>query len=111
MSADEWAIIAGMMAVTFLIRYSFFALGDRIQFPPLVKRALRYVPVAVLTAITVPMVLLPDGQHWQLDVRNAWLLGALASGLIAWRYNKLLAAIGGGMAVFFLWRWLMAVSF
>ncbi|HEY9104975.1 AzlD domain-containing protein [Chitinimonas sp.] len=106
MSRYELAVIAGMTAVTFLIRYSFFALGDKVRFPPLVKRALHYVPVAVLTAITVPMVLLPDGQHWQLDWRNAWLMGALTSGLIAWRYKQLLAAIGGGLAVYFLWRFL-----
>lgn len=105
MSRYELTVILGMTAVTFLIRYSFFALGDKVRFPPLVKRALHYVPVAVLTAITVPMVLLPDGQHWQLDWRNAWLVGALTSGLIAWRYKQLLAAIGGGLAVYFLWRW------
>ena len=106
MSGRELALIAGMTAVTFLVRYAFFALGDRVAFPPLVKRALGYVPVAVLTAIVVPMVLLPDGAHWQLDWHNAWLLGALVSGLIAWRFNHLLASIGGGMLVFFVFRWL-----
>jgi branched-subunit amino acid transport protein len=105
MNRFEWAVIAGMAAVTFTIRYAFFALGDRVAFPPLVKRALRYVPVAVLTAITLPMLLLPDGEHWQLDWRNPWLIGALISGGIAWRFNKLLAAIGCSMVVFFGWRW------
>jgi branched-subunit amino acid transport protein len=103
-TARELALIAGMTAVTFLIRYSFFALGERLRFPPLARRALRYVPVAVLTAIVVPMVLLPDGSHWQLTWRNPWLLGALASGVIAWRWNHLLGAIGGGLAVYFLFR-------
>ena len=104
MNSRELELIAGMTAVTFLVRYGFYALGDRLSFPPLVHRALRYVPVAVLTAIVVPMVLLPDGSHWQLGWRNAWLLGALATGVIAWRFNHLLAAIGGGMVVFFLHR-------
>jgi branched-subunit amino acid transport protein len=107
MSGREAALIAGMAAVTFLVRYAFFALGERVAFPPLAKRALRYVPAAVLTAIVVPMVLLPDGAHWQLNWHNAWLLGALATGLIAWRFNHLLASIGGGMAVFFLYRWMI----
>jgi len=105
MNGREVALIAGMAAVTFPIRYAFYALGERITFPPLVKRALGYVPVAVLTAIVVPMVLLPDGAHWQLSWHNAWLIGALVSGLIAWRFNHLLAAIGGGMLVYFLLRW------
>lgn len=107
MNGRELALIAGMTGVTFLIRYAFFALGERVAFPPLVRRALRYVPAAVLTAIVMPMVLLPDGAHWQLDWHNAWLLGALATGLIAWRFNHLLASIAGGMAAFFIYRWMI----
>ncbi|HEX7597546.1 MAG TPA: AzlD domain-containing protein, partial [Polyangia bacterium] len=45
MSGHEVALIVGMTAVTFLIRYAFFALGERLAFPPLAHRALRYVPV------------------------------------------------------------------
>jgi len=104
MTSYEIGVVLGMGAVTFGIRYSFFVLGDRVAFPAWVKRALRYVPVAVLTAIIVPMVLLPDGTHWQLGWRNAWLVGALTSGVMAWRRMPLLAAIGGGMAVYFIWR-------
>ncbi len=107
MSGHELALIIGMTAVTFLVRYAFFALGERLAFPPLAHRALRYVPVAVLTAIIVPMVLLPDGTHWQLTWHNAWLLGALVTGVIAWRFNHLLASIAGGMLVFFLFRWVV----
>jgi branched-subunit amino acid transport protein len=107
-SGFEWAVIVGMLAVTFSIRYAFFALGERLVFPPLVKRALRFVPVAVLTAITVPMVLLPDAVHWQVSWRNPWLVGTLVSGVIAWRSSRLLAAIALGIAVFFAWRWLFA---
>ena len=76
MTQHELLVILGMAAVTFGIRYSFFVLGDRVAFPAWVRRALHYVPVAVLTAIVVPMVLLPDGTHWQLTWRNAWLVGA-----------------------------------
>ncbi|WP_269530780.1 AzlD domain-containing protein [Chitinimonas sp. BJYL2] len=108
MSRDEWLLIAGMAGVTFAIRYAFYALGDKVAFPPWVQRALRYVPVAVLTAITVPMVLLPDGQHWQLDWRNPWLIGCLSSGLIVWYFRHLLAGIGGGMVVYFAWRYLVS---
>ena len=107
MTGRELLLIAGMAAMTFPVRYAFFALGDRVAFPPLVQRALAFVPVAVLTAITVPMVLLPDGAHWQLTWRNPWLLGAAVSAAIAWRFNNLLAAIGGGMGVYFLFRWLL----
>ena len=108
MSWNEVAVVLGMALMTFPVRYVFFALGERAHFPPWIKRALRYVPVAVLTAITVPMVLLPGGQ-WQIDWRNAWLVGAIASGLIAWRFGHLLSAIGGGLVVYFAWRWLFGL--
>jgi branched-subunit amino acid transport protein len=107
MTGREITIIVGMMAVTFSIRYLLFGLGERADLPAIVQRALRYVPVAVLTAITTPMLLLPDGQHWQLGWHNAYLVGGIATGLIAWRFRHLLGSIAGGMAVFFLWRWLV----
>jgi branched-subunit amino acid transport protein len=94
-----------MAIITFALRYSFFALPPDRHFPPWVGRVLAYVPVAVLTAIVVPMVLIPDGEHWSLTWRNAWLAGALASGLIAWRFGRLLLAIAVGFVVFFAWRW------
>ena len=99
MTQHEIAVIAGMTAVTFGIRYLLFGLGERADLPAMVKRALRYVPVAVLTAIIVPMLLLPDGTHWQLGWRNAYLVGGIATGLIAWRWRHLLGSIAGGMAV------------
>lgn len=105
MTQREISVIAGMMAVTFGVRYLLFGLGGRAELPPLVKRALRYVPVAVLTAIIVPMLLLPDG-HWQLNWHNAYLAGGIATGVIAWRWRHLLGSIAGGMAVFVLWRWM-----
>jgi branched-subunit amino acid transport protein len=104
MKPHEIWLILGMMAVTFPVRYLLFALGHHVAFPALVRRALGFVPVAVLTAIIVPLVLLPDGQHWRLDWHNAYLAGTLAAGIISWRWRHLLASIGVGLAVFFLWR-------
>ncbi|MGC8807319.1 MAG: AzlD domain-containing protein [Thiomonas sp.] len=104
MSGASWGVIVGMAAVTFLIRYTLFGLGGRLQFSPRVRQALRHVPVAVLTAIVVPMVLLPDGQHWFVSWRNPWLAGAVASAALALGTRRLLAAIAGGMAVYLLWR-------
>ncbi|MBV8464597.1 MAG: AzlD domain-containing protein [Burkholderiales bacterium] len=108
MNLHELAVIGGMMFVTFGVRYVLFALGEKVSFPPLVRDALRYVPIAVLTAIVVPMVLLPDGRHWSIDWHNAWLIGAATSGLIAWLRGPLLAAILVSMAVFFAWPYLIA---
>ena len=99
-----WMLILGMALVTFAIRYSLFAFPD-LRFPPLVRQGLHYVPTAVLTAIVVPGMLLPDGQHWALRLDNAYLLAGLAAIAIAAITRHLLATIGGGLLVFFLLRW------
>ena len=51
MSQFEVALLLGMASITFAIRYTLFAVGDRVRFSPLVQQALGYVPVAVLTGI------------------------------------------------------------
>jgi branched-subunit amino acid transport protein len=99
-------LILGMAAITFLMRYSLFA-WPNLRFPPLVRQGLHYVPTAVLTAIVVPGMLLPDGAHWQLSLGNAYLLAGIVSIGIAAISRNLLATIGGGLLVFFLLRWAM----
>lgn len=101
---DNWILIIGMLAITFVTRYSLFAFPD-LRFPPLVRQGLHYVPTAVLTAIVVPGMLLPDGQHWALGLDNAYLLAGLATIVIAVLTRHLLATIAGGLLVFFLLRW------
>lgn len=105
MSHAEIALILGMTVITFSIRYALFAVGHRVRFNPLLSRALSYVPVAVLTAIVMPAMLMPDGD-WQLSLDNAYLFGGLVAILIAARWRNLLATIAGGMLAFVLWRWL-----
>lgn len=101
---DNWILILGMLAITFTTRYSLFAFPD-LRFPPLVRQGLHYVPTAVLTAIVVPGMFLPDGQRWALSFDNAYLLAGLATIAIAALTRHLLATIGGGLLVFFLLRW------
>ncbi|VVN85312.1 AzlD domain-containing protein [Pseudomonas fluorescens] len=101
-----WWLIFGMATITFVLRYSLFA-WPNLSFPPLVRQGLHYVPTAVLTAIVVPGMLLPDGEHWALNLSNAYLLAGLAAIAIAALTRHLLATIGGGLLVFFLLRWMM----
>jgi branched-subunit amino acid transport protein len=92
-----------MTLVTFGVRYPVLALVGRVDLPQPVVRALKYVPVAVLTAITSTAVLRPQGQMW-ISTNNAYLVGAIAAIIIAWRSQNLLLTIVLGMAIFFLWR-------
>lgn len=101
---EIWLLILGMLAITFATRYSLFAWPD-LRFPPLVLQALHYVPSAVLTAIVVPGMLLPDGENLALRLDNAYLLAGIGTIVISALTRNLLATIGGGLALFFLLRW------
>ena len=101
---DIWLLILAMAAITFAIRYSLFA-WPQLRFPPLIRKSLQYVPIAVLSAIVVPGMLMPNEQGIQLSLDNAYLLAGLAAIAIAALSRNLLATIGGGLLAFFLLRW------
>jgi branched-subunit amino acid transport protein len=74
------------------------ALGQ--EMPPLLRRWLRYVPVAVLAALVAPAALAPQGR---LEI-GTHAGAVLAGAVVAWRTRNALWAILGGMAVFWFFR-------
>ncbi len=103
MTASECVLIAGMMAVTFGIRYFLFALSDRIRMASWIEASLKFIPPAVLTAITLPAVLLPKGD-WHLSFANPYLVSALVTTAAGILTRNLLATIAIGLAAFFAYR-------
>jgi len=102
-SASEWLLVLGMVIVTFSVRYLPLALSGRFPMPPWLERALRFVPVAVLTAISVPIMVMPNDQM-ALSLDNEYLVaGVVAIAIAAWR-RQLLLTIVVGLLVFFMWR-------
>ncbi|ALJ37883.1 MULTISPECIES: AzlD domain-containing protein [Azospirillum] len=97
-------MILGMAAVTVFVKAALFVLGDRVVFPPLLKQALGFVPVTVLTAIIVPMILSPNGEGLELTWRNPQLVGALAAVLVCVVTGKQLLTIAVALGVFFAWQ-------
>lgn len=97
-------MILGMALITVLTKASFFLLGDRVQFPPSLQRALAFVPVTVLTALIVPMVLAPHEQGIELHWRNPQLVGALVAIAVCLRWRNQLLTIIVGLAAYFMWR-------
>jgi branched-subunit amino acid transport protein len=92
-----WFTILGAAAVTFALRVSFIALLGRIEVPPFLERALRYVPAAVLAAIVIPLLFYQDGAL-NVSLGNERLLAGLAAALICWRTRSVLLTLLGGMA-------------
>lgn len=103
---DIWLLILAMALITFALRFSLFAFPE-LRFPPLLRQGLHYVPTAVLSAIVLPGMLIPDGQQWAFNLHNAYLLAGLATIVIAALTRHLLATIGGGLVVFFVLRGLL----
>jgi branched-subunit amino acid transport protein len=97
-------IILGMALITLLIRTTVFLVGERLVFPPLVRTALGFVPVTVLTAIIVPMAVSPHGGDAELTWRNPQLVGALAAVVVSALTRRPLLTIAVGLATFFLWQ-------
>ena len=92
-----WLALAGMTVVTMALRASFLVLPPGIEIPPLMRRALRYVPAAVLTAIWAPEI--------AVDVEH------LAAGVVAiaaaWRWHKTFATIIAGLLALHFFAWLI----
>ncbi|MGF6657600.1 branched-subunit amino acid transport protein [Paraburkholderia youngii] len=97
-------LIVGMAAITWLIRAAVFVLGERLVFPPLMRTALSFVPVTVLTAIIVPMAVSPHGNNAELTWRNPQLVGALAAIVVSAVTRRPLLTIAIGLVVFFVWQ-------
>jgi branched-subunit amino acid transport protein len=106
MTANEGWMIAGMMVVTFVIRYFLFALADRMRMAPWIEGSLKFIPPAVLTAITLPAVLLPKGD-WQVSFSNPYLVAAIAAAATGILTRNLLATIAIGLAAFFAYRFFL----
>ena len=100
---NAWLIILGMGVVTYLIRLSLIALFGRLEMAPIIERALRYVPPAVLSAIIFPELLRPAGAL-DLSLGNVRLLAGILAILVAWRTRNVLLTIAVGMAALWVLR-------
>lgn len=105
---QEVYLILGMFMVTFGVRFVLFAVAGRAHFPVWLNHALGFVPPAVLTAIIVPAVLMPDGEIW-FSWRNPWLLAGACAFVIALVRKDLMTTIVTGMLIFMLLRFVVGL--
>jgi branched-subunit amino acid transport protein len=102
-----WLTIGLAGLLTFATRLSFIFLLGRISAPPWFMRSLRYVPVAVLSAIIVPETITYQGAV-DLSWRNPQIWAAAVAIAVALRVKNVLVIIGAGMAALLFFRWLLA---
>jgi branched-subunit amino acid transport protein len=96
-----WILIVGLAATSVATRGSFVLFLPRVELPRAVRRALRFVPAAVFTALVVPEIAFTGGSL-RLGIDNPKLLAALVAAPIAWRTHSTTATILAGMAVLLL---------
>jgi len=108
-TATLWLVIVAVGGLTYLSRLSFIALFARWGMPPLVARALRFVPAAMLTAIVVPAIVL-SGSGGTPAPAPEKLVAALVAALVAWRTKSATATMVAGMVALWLTQWLLRAA-
>ncbi len=98
---DVWTlvVIVGMALITVLTRCFFFILDKPWGLPDWAHRALHYAPVAALSAVVIPAIVMTQGQlvaTWQDARLYAAIVGA------AWYFWRggVLGTMLAGMAVY-----------
>jgi branched chain amino acid efflux pump len=101
-----WIIIAAVSATTFLLRASFIVFANPHRFPHAFRQALAFVPPAVMAAIVVPGLVMPNGVL-DLTLGNPRWIAGLAALAVSARSRHPLAAIAVGMPLLWLLDWAM----
>jgi branched-subunit amino acid transport protein len=98
---DVWTllVIVGLAIVTVVSRSFFLISSKPWQLPHWAQRGLQYAPIAALSAVVVPEIVMSQGQlidTWQ----DARLFAAAAGLAIYYAKRNVLMTILGGMAVY-----------
>jgi branched-subunit amino acid transport protein len=97
-----WLVMLIGGLITFGMRFSLIFLFGKFEIPATMRKALHYVPPAVLSAIIFPELLYRSNQ---LDISpgNIRLLAGIAAILVAWfSKNTLLTILAGMIALLLL---------
>jgi branched-subunit amino acid transport protein len=100
-TTDAWTLItiAGLALVTIFTRCFFLFSSKPWQLPNWVSRGLQYAPIAALSAVIAPEILITHGQllsSWH----DAKLLAALAGAAVYFWRKSVLLTMGLGMLVY-----------
>jgi branched-subunit amino acid transport protein len=91
-----WLVMLLGGALTFGMRMSFIYLFGRFDVPVTIKRALRFVPPAVLSALIAPALFISNNK---LDIGfdNHYLVAGLVAIFVGWRTKNTLLTLLMGM--------------
>jgi branched-subunit amino acid transport protein len=93
-----WVVIFVVGLLNYLSRLSFIAVFARRSMPPLLARALKFVPAAMLMALILPMIV-AGPEAGQAVAFNPKVVAAVIAGVVAFFTRSSLWTIGTGMTV------------
>jgi branched-subunit amino acid transport protein len=98
---DGWtlAVILGLAAVTVITRCFFFMTNAQWQLPHWAQRGLQYAPIAALSAVVVPEIVMQQGQLIGTLQDARLYAAAVGTTVYFWRRDVLLTILLG-MAVY-----------
>ncbi|CCO07931.1 AzlD domain-containing protein [Desulforamulus hydrothermalis] len=100
MRSEIFYIILGMALVTYFTRFGALAMFRFTGVPAWLSRWFKYVPVAILTALIAPSLLLPRG-YLDISFNNHYLVAGLVAAFVAYKSRNIIATLGLGMSVMF----------
>jgi branched-subunit amino acid transport protein len=92
-----WGTIIIIGLLTLGIRLSFMVFIGKMRVSPLAQQALRFVPVAVLSALIAPALFF-SSSSLNVSLSNIRLIAGILAILVAWRTKNVLLTIFAGMA-------------
>lgn len=102
-----WGAVIVIGIGTYLTRLSFIgAFGER-EMPAWLERPIRFVAPAVLAAIVLPAVLMPEGSIDVVPATNPRFLAAVVATATAIRWRNVTLVIAVGMGSLWLLDWLL----
>lgn len=96
-----WMVIAVVGALNYLSRLSFIAFFARRSVPAPLARALKYVPVAMLAALIIPMIV-ASAPATGGGVVTPRVIAAVLAGVIAYVTHSTLKTLLAGMVALWL---------
>jgi branched-subunit amino acid transport protein len=97
-----WVVMIFGGLLTFGMRLSFIYLFGRFDIPETIRRALRFVPPTVLSALILPQLFMPSGYLDFSLTNHRWLAGLVAVITAWWTRNTLLTILTGMIALLIL---------
>lgn len=98
-----WLVILIAGLLTYGTRLSFILLAERLKLPGWFQRSLRYIPLAVLSAIILPE-LASRNSVVDISLRNPQFYAGALAVLVAWRTRNVLLTILAGMVALLLFQ-------